>query len=78
MILQYDTVRVHNGKVVLFIVYFIVMCAGVCVHLQTRIGYQFINPLSAMVAIWHHITISFTVFGTERVHWNFNIFDDMH
>ena len=27
-----------------------------------------VNPLSAMVAIWHHIIVSDEVFGTERVH----------
>ena len=32
-----------------------------------------INPLSAMVAIWHRIIVSFKEFGTERVHLNFDI-----
>ena len=29
-------------------------------------GTQGVNPLSAMVAIWRHIIVSFEVFGTER------------
>jgi hypothetical protein len=36
-----------------------------------------VNPLSAMVAIWHHTLVSFKVFGTERVHWNLDILDEM-
>ena len=34
-------------------------------------------PLSAMVAIWHHIVVSFNFFGTERVHSNFDILGEM-
>jgi hypothetical protein len=38
-----------------------------------------INPLSAMVAIWRHILVSFQVFGTEKkLHWNLDILGDMH
>jgi hypothetical protein len=36
------------------------------------------NPLSAMVAIWHHIIVSFHVFGTGRVQWNLDFLGDMH
>ena len=39
---------------------------------------RLINPLSVMVAIWHHIIVSFKVFGTERVHWNLDISGEMH
>ena len=32
-----------------------------------------------MVAIWDHIIVSFKInFGKERVHWNFDILDEMH
>ena len=34
-------------------------------------------PLSAMVAIWHHIIVSFSVFVTERVHLNLDILHEM-
>ena len=37
-----------------------------------------LNPLSAMVAIWHHIIVSYQVFCTERVHWNLDFLGDMH
>ena len=37
-----------------------------------------LNPLSALVVIWHHIIVSFQVFGTERVHWNLDILGEMH
>jgi hypothetical protein len=33
------------------------------------------NPVSAMVATWHHTKAGF---GTERVHLNFNVIDEMH
>ena len=37
------------------------------------------TPLSAMVAIWHHITVSFNVLAlTGRVHWDLDILDEMH
>ena len=36
------------------------------------------NPLSALVAIWHHIIVTFKVFGTERVHWNLVMMGEMH
>jgi hypothetical protein len=36
------------------------------------------NPLSAMVTIWHHIIVSFKVFGTERVHLNLDMLGEMH
>ena len=36
-----------------------------------------ISPLSAMVARWHHIIVSFKVFGTERVHWNLDLLDEL-
>ena len=36
------------------------------------------NPVSAMVAIWHHIIVSFQVLVTERVHWNLDILGEMH
>jgi hypothetical protein len=36
------------------------------------------NPLSAMVAIWRHIIVSFQVIGTERVGWNLDILGEMH
>jgi hypothetical protein len=38
----------------------------------------YFNPLSAMVAIWRHIIVSFQVFGTERVHCNLDCLGDMH
>jgi hypothetical protein len=37
-----------------------------------------INPLSAIVAIWRHIIVSFQVFGTERVHWNLDFLGETH
>jgi hypothetical protein len=33
-------------------------------------GDRTLSPLSAMVATWHHIVVSFY---TESVHWNFDI-----
>ena len=36
-----------------------------------------INPLSAMLIRWHHIIVSFKVFGTEKVYWNLDLLDNM-
>jgi hypothetical protein len=40
---------------------------------NTNSGIGNINPVSAVVAIWHHIIVSFNALGTERVHWNLDI-----
>ena len=37
-----------------------------------------INPLSAMVAIWHNIIVSFKVLGTERIHCNLDTVSEKH
>jgi hypothetical protein len=40
--------------------------------------YQRFSPLIAMLAIWHHVIVSFKDLGTKRVHWICNILDEMH
>jgi hypothetical protein len=45
---------------------------------QEKLTLEWFNTLSAMVAIWRHITVSFQVFGTERDHWNLHFLGDMH
>jgi hypothetical protein len=49
-------------------------------HQSTCVNHDwisYVNPLSATVAVWHHIC-SFKVFCTERVHWNLDIMCEMH
>ena len=55
-----------------------VWCVMCTKYISLQLQGSLINPVSAMVAIWCHIIVSFQVCATEMVRWNLDILDDMH